>query len=119
MKLTRTQQVILYALGQFYNSLNQPLKEKPVKLKTSKITFIELLEQSQIFRKQQRALYKNLETLERKKLIEYENRMIQFTNAGLKELKKITLNVYQFQTIEKFFQETRKSKRKLQTIIDN
>ena len=34
MKLTRTQRLILYALGRFYDSLNQPLNEKHLSLKT-------------------------------------------------------------------------------------
>src|SRR3989338_4135159 len=115
MKLTKTQRLILYALAQFYQSLNQPLNEKPVKVRTSKITFIELLEQSDIFSKQKRALYKNLETLEKKKLLTYENHMIILSEEGLSELKKITFELYQFSAIEKYFQQVEKPKRKLQT----
>ena len=58
MKLTKTQRLILYSLGQFYRRLNQPLQEKPVKVRTSKIAFIELLLSSEIISKQERALYK-------------------------------------------------------------
>lgn len=119
MTLTRTQRLILYALGQFYNALNQRLTEKPVKVRTSKITFIELLEKSEIFNKQKRALYKNLETLEQKKVIAYDHKMIHFTDSGIKELKKITFEIYQFQTIEKYFEQAEKPRRKLQTVIDN
>jgi hypothetical protein len=119
MKLTKTQRLILHALGQFYQSLNQPLNEKPVKVRTSKITFIELLEQSDIFAKQKRALYKNLETLEKKKLLNYENHLIILTQEGLVELKKLTFELYQFSAIEKYFHDAEKPKRKLQTILEN
>ncbi|MBU0457129.1 MAG: hypothetical protein ABH824_05760 [Nanoarchaeota archaeon] len=117
MKLTRTQCLILYSLEQFYQSINQPLIEKPVKLRTSKIAFIELILESKIISKQERALYKNLETLEQKKLIEYENRMIRFTDSGLSMLDKINKEVRQFVEVERYFINVDKPKRKLQTVI--
>ena len=62
--------------------------------------------------------YPNLETLEKKKLIAYDNRMIKFTDAGLKELKKIDAEIKQFTSIEKYFSmEKIKIKRSLQTVI--
>lgn len=116
MKLTKTQRLILFALGKFYVSLNQPLIEKPVQVRTSKIAFIEHLLKSKIVSKQERALYKNLETLENKKLILYENRMIMFTESGLKELEKISKEIEHFIDLEKYFQQE-KPKGKLQTMI--
>src|SRR3989344_8004448 len=89
MKLTKAQRLILFALGQFYTALNQPLVQKLVQVRTSKIAFIEHLLRAKLISKQERALYKNLETLENKKLNLYENRMIMFTEFGLKELEKI------------------------------
>lgn len=117
MKLTKTERLILYSLGQFYASINQPLEEKPLKLETMKITFIELLLQSGIISKQERALYKNLEALEDKKLIEYENRMIRFTDSGLKILQKINTEIKQFVDVENYFRRKQKTRRKLQTVI--
>ena len=116
MKLAKPQRLILFALGQFYASLNQPLVEKPVQMRTSKIAFIEHLLQSKIISKQERALYKNLETLELKKLITYENKMIIFTEVGLKELEKIDKEIQQFFSLEHYFKDA-KPKRKLQTMI--
>lgn len=116
MKLAKPQRLILHALGQFYSSLNQPLVEKPVLARTSKIAFIEHLLESKIISKQERALYKNLETLEQKKLITYENKMIIFTEVGLKELEKINKEVQRFIHLEHYFQQE-KPKRKLQTVI--
>ena len=117
MKLIKTQKLILYSLGQFYRRLNQPLQEKPVTIRTSKIAFIELLLTSGIITKQERALYKNLETLEVQKLITYENKMIKFTELGLKTLEKITNEIRQFVEIGRYFMEAEKPKRKLQTVI--
>ncbi|HLD40487.1 MAG TPA: hypothetical protein VJB13_05100 [Candidatus Nanoarchaeia archaeon] len=116
MKLSKTQRLILYALAHFYTSLNQPLVEKPVQVRTSKIAFIEHLLAAKIVSKQERALYKNLETLEQKKLISYENKMIIFTEFGLREVEKINKEIQQFIDLEKYFQQE-KPKRKIQTMI--
>ena len=116
MSLTRVQRLILFSLGQFYHALNQPLVEKPLLLETSKITFIELLLNSKVISKQERAVYKNLETLEGKKLIEYDQKMIRFTEKGLKELQKITTEIVQYKKTEEFFHNVQ-PKRKLQTMI--
>lgn len=117
MKLTRTERLILFSLGQFYHSINQPLTEKPLKLRTSKIAFIELLLSSEVITKQERALYKNLEALEKKKLIEYEKRMIKFTELGLRLLQKINKEIKQFTDVENYFEQPQKPRRKLQTVI--
>ena len=116
MKATKTQRLILFALGHFYKSLNQPLVEKPVQVRTSKIAFIEHLRQSTIVSKQERALYKNLETLENRKLISYDTKMIMFTELGLQELEKINKEVQQFISLEQYFQQE-KPKGKLQTMM--
>ncbi len=118
MILTKPQRLILYALGHFYTSLNQPLVEKPVHVQTSKIAFIEHLLAAKKISKQERALYKNLEMLQDKRLISYENRMIMFTESGLKELEKINTEIDHFTALEKYF-EQEKPKGKLQTIIRN
>ena len=118
MKITRTQRLILHSLGHFYQFLNQPLIETPVKLQTSKITFIEHLQKSQIVSKQERALYQNLEMLEKRKLIEYDHHMIKFTELGLKELQKFENEIKQCNNIEKYFQNAEKPHRKLQTVME-
>lgn len=118
IKITKTQRLILYSLGQFYKSLNQPLTEKHLKLRTSKITFIELLLSSKIVSKQERALYKNLEVLEHKRLIEYDDRKIKLTEKGRKIIEKINKEVQQFVEVKEYFKDVKKPKRKLQTTIN-
>jgi hypothetical protein len=117
MKLTKTQRLMLYSLGQYYRSLNQPLREAPVKLRTSKIAFIEILEESQVITKQERAIYKNLEQLQKKQLIQYENRMIQFTSKGVSILQRINVEIRQFVEVGVYFSKPHKPKGKLQTVI--
>ncbi len=116
MKVTKTQRFILFSLGQFYKQLNQSLEEKPLQLRTSKIAFIKFLLHSEIITKKERALYKNLESLEKKKLIEYDNKMIKFTENGLKILHKINDEIEKFISLKLFFTQT-KPNRKLQTVL--
>lgn len=118
MKITQTQRLILYALGHFYHSINQPLVDKPVTLQTSKITFIEHLLNSGILAKHERALYKNLETLEKAGLIGYDNRMIQLTEEGLKLLSQINAEISQCRAMHDYFEQAALPKRKLQTVIE-
>lgn len=118
MPLTNPEKIILHSLGQFYISLNQSLIEKPVRVRTSKITFIELLLKSNIIGKQERALYKNLEKLEKKRLIKYEHHLIKCTERGLRELEKIQKEIKPFADIEHYFQKGVKSPRKLQTVMN-
>ena len=118
-KLTKTERLILFSYSQFYSSKNQQLVTKPLRLETSKITFIELILQSKIITKQERALYKNLESLEDKRLIEYDYRMIKVTDSGLKMVQKIDREINQFVDIKDYFKEIKKTKRKLQTVINN
>lgn len=138
MGLTQVEKLILFSLGQFYHSINQPLVEKPLTLRTSKITFIEWMLHSGIIAKQERALYKNLESLEKGKLIKYDTRMIMFTNTGLKALEQIKKELEkrgkelekkerelelkrkelgQFRDLENYFASGDKPRRKLQTVI--
>jgi hypothetical protein len=118
MRLTKSKRLILYSLGQFYQSINQPLISKPLKLRTSKIAFIELLLESKLISKQKRALYKNIESLEKKKLIDYEKKMIKFTELGLQELEIIKKEIKQFNDVENYFKTSKKPRRKLQTTMN-
>jgi len=117
MSLTPTHRLILYALGEFYESINQPLIEKPVKVRTSKVMFIHLLEDSGLVPKHERALYKNLETLEKRKLILYDNKMIRFTKVGLGELNKVREEIDEFVALKTYFHRAKTLKGKWQTVL--
>ena len=82
MNATKAEKVLISALGECYSNLNKPLEKAHLELGISKIIFIELF-LSRINLKQQRALYKNLERLEKKKLIQYNNKVITFTSLRL------------------------------------
>lgn len=117
MSLSHTHRLILYALGEFYESINQPLIEKPVRVRSSKVMFIQLLLNSGLVIKHERALYKNLETLEKRNLILYDSKMIQFTKEGLDELGKVRKEIEEFSVLKTYPQTTKSLKGKWQTVL--
>ena len=118
MSLTKTQQRILYSLGHCYQNLNEPYQDKPLKVRISKIAFIELIKQADFMKKQERALYKNLELLEKRKLIEYIDKKIRLTQKGQRFFNKIDKEVRPFMHIKEFWGQSLKSDRGLQTFIE-
>lgn len=118
MSLSKTQLRILYSLGQCYRKLNQPYQDKPLTVFISKIAFIELLKQADFIQKQERALYKNLEFLEKKKFIEYNNKKIKLTQRGQRLFNRIEKEIKPFVDTRDFWHQDPKTQRQLQTYIE-
>ncbi|MBN2458298.1 hypothetical protein JXB31_04170 [Candidatus Woesearchaeota archaeon] len=75
-------QYILFTLGRLYSELNSRLKDRHLRIAIPKYVFIELVQKANITEKKARALYRNLETLEKKKLISYKNSCLALTDKG-------------------------------------
>ncbi len=118
MALTKTQKLTLYSLGECYRQLNKRFGDAPLQVFISKIGFIEVMINSGLVEKKERALYKNLETLEKKKLIYYENRNLRFTKRGFMHYNRIKKGVEPFLAVGKFLKGA-KTDRKLQTTLAN
>ena len=88
MKLNKKHQFILYALMKYLKKLNSRFDNQPLEASVSKIDFIRLLLDLKIVEKSERGLYRNLEMLEKKKLIKYENKFLKLTDKGLKSVKQ-------------------------------
>jgi predicted transcriptional regulator len=84
---TNVQKFILFTLGSWYLEAQRKLAG-PVEIVISKATFIDLLMRANLAGKQARAVYKNLEDLEKQKLISYENRSLALTKKGEKLFTK-------------------------------
>ncbi len=93
MKPSKTQDFILFTLGKWYEEANKKIKGKPLEICISKKTFIELAMKSGVAKKQERALYKNLELLEKKKIIIYSNKELLLTPKGKRLYEKINKNL--------------------------
>jgi DNA-binding PadR family transcriptional regulator len=76
-------------LGAWFEEANKHIEDKPLQVSISKKTFIELVTNAGIAKKQERALYKNLEHLEKKKLVSYINKGLSLTKKGQKRYDKI------------------------------
>lgn len=92
MQLTPTHKFILFTLGIWYFEANKELKDKQLGVSISKSVFIDIVKKAGVVEKQQRALYKNLEILEKSKLIKYENKSLSLTKKGEKIFFKIYSN---------------------------
>lgn len=118
MSLTNIQKRILFSLGQCYKKLNQPYQDKPLTVLISKIAFIELVKQADFIKKQERALYKNLELLEMKKLIEYSDKKIKLTQRGKRVFHRIEKETRPYLEIIGFWHQNPRTQRQLQTYIE-
>ena len=116
MALTKTQKLTLYSLGECYNQLNKRFGGAPLQVFISKIGFIEVMIKSGLVEKKERALYKNLESLEKKKLIYYENRNLRFTKRGFIHYNRIKKGIEPFLAVEKFLKDVR-TDRRMQTTL--
>ncbi len=112
--LTNNQRLVLYSLGQCYSQLNRKFEDKPLEISVSKIAFIEALLKSGLVSKKARALYKNLETLEKKKLIVYDNKMLKFTKRGYSSFSRLGKEIEPYVTHNSFWNSDVKFNRKLQ-----
>ena len=90
MGLAEKQKFVLFVLGKLCETANMRLKEKMLQVSISKSAFIEIVRRGGLTEKGERALYKNLEDLEKSKHISYQNRVLNLTANGSKEYGKIS-----------------------------
>ena len=90
LMLTKAHQLVLYSLGECYRQLNKRFEDAPLEVSVSKGLFIKLLMDAGLVGKKERALYKNLELLEKKKFVSYVNRQLRFTPRGYKAFSKVS-----------------------------
>ncbi len=119
MKMTKVQKYILYALGKWFQEANKRIKDRPLVVSINKVSFIEIVKKAKIAKKQERALYKNLEILQKKKLVSYENKELKLTAKGERLFRKIESEVIPYFKLIKTLKEKDPIKytRKLQTVF--
>lgn len=98
MGLTNKQKYMLFILGEYYKKERRRLKKSFLDIAISKPVFIDLVMESGLVSKKERAVYKNLEVLERKRLIFYENRMLKLTNRGIKRFIELEKAIFPYLT---------------------
>lgn len=119
MKRSKVHGFILFSLGAWFEEANKRIGDKPLQVSISKKTFIELVINAGIAKKQERALYKNLEQLEKKKLISYTNKELELTKKGQKAYTKVKSEIGPYvNVLDKLITKSPTSyTRKVQTIF--
>ncbi len=116
--LTKAHQLVLYSLGECYRQLNRRFEAAPLEVSVSKGLFIKLLMDAGLVGKKERALYKNLELLEKKKFVSYINRQLRFTPRGYKAFSNINKNISPYLSHNSFW-KSQSSAGKLQLRLKN
>jgi hypothetical protein len=88
--ISKQQKYILFILGLLKGHLNKTLKEKKLSIFLTKSLFIDIIMKVSLINIKERAIYLNLEDMEKKKLIEYKNKNLNLTKIG----KKIFEDIY-------------------------
>ena len=105
MLLTPTHRFILFTLGFWYKEANKKLAGKSLQVFISKVLFIDIAKKAGMTEKQPRALYKNLETLEKNRLVEYKNKNLALTKKGEKAFMKIKKDMLPYLVVSRLVTE--------------
>ena len=93
MKLSKPQSLILFLLGLCHSEYEKKFSGKPFKPFMNKVDFISFSKTAGLVTKGFRALYKNLEMLEKKKLISYTGKALCFTPKGKRHFTKLHTDI--------------------------
>ena len=101
--LSKPHKLMLYSLGQCYRQLNKRFDNIPLDVSISKTIFIDALVESGLLGKTPRAVYKNLERLQRRKYISYSDKELRFTERGYKIFFELEKEMIPYKKHEEFW----------------
>jgi hypothetical protein len=115
-KLNIKYKIVMYALG-CYEELASKNAPKGLDVVLPKYIFINFIKKIGVIEKGERALYRNLELLEKKKYISYDNKDIIITAKGKEFYTKIKKEIEPFLEIKRAIvpEEIASKTKKLQT----
>ncbi len=90
MGVSKKHTLVLFALGLYLKEANRRFTDNPLEVSVSKVHFIDVMKRGRIIEKSERALYKNLETLERYNLLSYGHSALSLTKRGLRLFDKLS-----------------------------
>lgn len=73
---------MLFILGQFFRETDRRFSSAPLRIQIPKVEFIEAIRAMGVLDKKDRAVYKNLEALQKARLISYKGRNLSLTHKG-------------------------------------
>ena len=117
--VTSVERFILYSFWEFCSQANKKIDNKPLSLAVSKAEFITLIKNANITIKTERAVYRNLETLQEKKLVMYKDKSLRLTRRGQNVIKKINTELMPYLNIKDILktESLLKHARKAQTVL--
>ncbi|MFH1668630.1 MAG: hypothetical protein ABIA62_01770 [Candidatus Woesearchaeota archaeon] len=114
--LTDKQKEMLFIVGQFLTETGRRFSKSMLQITVMKAEFIDAIHSLGIVGKQSRAIYRNLESLQKGKYIIYDKNSLKISKKGLSEYEKIVKELDHFQAIQGIIRAKKISfKRKLQT----
>ena len=118
MDLTSKERLIIFALGIYLEAIKKKVSSD-LDVSIQKSVFIDFVIKTKLFEKKERAIYKNLETLENKRLLSYPNKRIILTERGAKAYEKVLEEARPYLTVYDTLRQTNiaKETKRIQTFF--
>jgi len=90
MALSGKKKEMLFILGEFLRETNRRFSRTPLKVSVSKAEFIDGIKEMKVVAKQERAVYRNLEDLQKEKYVVYDDsKNLSLSRKGYNAYEKI------------------------------
>ncbi len=96
MGLTPQTKEMLFILGQFFRETGRRFSSAPLTLSVLKAEFIDIVKASGAVSKQERAIYRNLGSLQKSKHISYKDKSLKLTKKGRSEYIKLAAELERY-----------------------
>jgi hypothetical protein len=91
MAISETSKEVLFVLGEFFKATDRRFSSAPLEVGVSKAEFIDAIMKTGAVKKQERALYKNLEELQNYRYILYrKDKILRMSNRGLELYRRMS-----------------------------
>jgi hypothetical protein len=116
MALGGKKKEMLFILGQFFRETNKRFGKANLKMSVSKAEFIDVIRGLKAVSTQERAIYRNLENLQKERYIVYGERSLRMSRKGYNEYERIRKEAELLRSISDSIKAGRiRFKRKIQT----
>lgn len=98
--ISNIEEEMLFVLARFLQESNKKFEDSPLRLSVSKAEFIDGIRNLRAVQKQERAVYKNLEHLEKKRFIKYtKTKELGLTRKGLNQYNDLNKSITKYMLI--------------------
>ena len=96
MGLTPKTKEMLFILGQFFKETARKFNSAPLKISIPKAEFIDAVNSLGVVDKKGRAIYRNLESLQKSRFISYKDKCLALTRKGHTEYLKVYVELERY-----------------------